>query len=296
MPNRIIRESICTSETIDDLSFGAECTFYRLLVNVDDYGRIDARPKLLKSRLYPVRDMTETELCGYLDELYNSRLIWDYSVDGRRYIQVTKWNKYQQIRTKKSKFPAPDERQVCGCSEDVKFCNQMISDENHQTQNVALNPNPNPYPNPNPNPNPKSEERVCAREEPVGNPDTTPASLPPAAGHLGDEISPEEIEQEQAVQDQAEQYVRAYRLPINSRTLDAVASDIREKGADAVRAALDAATDSDTKGGISLRFYRACLNGGHGRRGRDAPGDMVRHSREEWERSSSAAIVDLDDE
>ena len=98
------------------------------------------------------------------------------------------------------------------------------------------------------------------------------------------------------MQDQAEQYVRAYRLPLNSRTLDAVASDIREKGADAVRAALDAATDSDTKGGISLRFYRACLNGGHGRRGRDAPGDMVRHSREEWERSSSAAIVVLDDE
>ena len=98
MPNRIIRESICTSETIDDLSFGAECTFYRLLVNVDDYGRIDARPKLLKSRLYPVRDMTETELCGYLDELYNSRLIWEYSVDGRRYIQVTKWNKYHRIR------------------------------------------------------------------------------------------------------------------------------------------------------------------------------------------------------
>lgn len=124
------------------------------------------------------------------------------------------------------------------------------------------------------------------------------APSPAASGHLGDEITPEEIEQEQAVQDQAEQFVRAYRLPLNNRTLDAVVSDIRKTGADKVKAALDAATDADTKGGISLAFYRAILNGkgGHGRKGRDAPGDMIHHTREEWERSSSAAVIDLDDE
>ena len=100
------------------------------------------------------------------------------------------------------------------------------------------------------------------------------------------------------MQDQAEQFVRAYRLPLNSRTLDAVASDIRKAGADKVKAALDAATDADTKGGISLAFYRAILNGtgGHGRKGRDAPGDMIHHTLEEWDRSSCAAIIDLDDE
>ena len=92
--------------------------------------------------------------------------------------------------------------------------------------------------------------------------------------------------------------MRAYRLPLNSRTLDAVASDIRKAGADKVKAALDAATDADTKGGISLAFYRAILNGtgGHGRKGRDAPGDMIHHTLEEWDRSSCAAIIDLDDE
>ena len=43
MPNRIIKESICTSENIDQLSPFCETVFYRLIVNVDDYGRIDAR-------------------------------------------------------------------------------------------------------------------------------------------------------------------------------------------------------------------------------------------------------------
>ena len=36
MPNRIIRESICTSDSIDKLSWFEEVLFYRLIVNCDD--------------------------------------------------------------------------------------------------------------------------------------------------------------------------------------------------------------------------------------------------------------------
>lgn len=42
MPNRIIKESICVSESIDSLSWFDEVFFYRLIVNCDDYGRLDA--------------------------------------------------------------------------------------------------------------------------------------------------------------------------------------------------------------------------------------------------------------
>ena len=38
MPNRIIKESICTSENIAALSMGAEVLFYHLIVKADDYG------------------------------------------------------------------------------------------------------------------------------------------------------------------------------------------------------------------------------------------------------------------
>ena len=38
MPSRILKESICTSESLAHLSAEAEVLFYRLIVKVDDFG------------------------------------------------------------------------------------------------------------------------------------------------------------------------------------------------------------------------------------------------------------------
>lgn len=56
MPNRIIKESICTSDTIDQLGWFDEVVFYRLIVNCDDYGRFDGRSAIIKNRLFPLKD------------------------------------------------------------------------------------------------------------------------------------------------------------------------------------------------------------------------------------------------
>lgn len=61
MPNRILKESICTSSTIEGLSWFEEVCFYRLIVQCDDYGRLDARPSLLKSRLFPLREDIDSD-------------------------------------------------------------------------------------------------------------------------------------------------------------------------------------------------------------------------------------------
>ena len=55
MPNRIIRESICTSESIDGLSWFEEVLFYRLIVSCDDFGRYDGRAAIIKNRLFPLK-------------------------------------------------------------------------------------------------------------------------------------------------------------------------------------------------------------------------------------------------
>ena len=112
MPNRIIKESICTSETIDSLSPFQEIFFYRLLVNCDDYGCMDARVKVLSARLFPLRDVKEKEIENAVEKLAEVGLIGLYEVDGRRFLKVLKWADHQRLRVSKHKFPEPDEAQL----------------------------------------------------------------------------------------------------------------------------------------------------------------------------------------
>ena len=112
MPNRIIKESICTSETIDSLSPFQEIFFYRLLVNCDDYGCMDARVKVLSARLFPLRDVKEKEIESAVEKLAEVGLVGLYEVDGRRFLKVLKWADHQRLRVSKHKFPEPDEAQL----------------------------------------------------------------------------------------------------------------------------------------------------------------------------------------
>lgn len=140
MPNRILKESICTSENIDQLTPFQESFFYRLMVNCDDYGRFDARPKILASKLYPLRNLNTGHVTEALKALQEADLIVLYEVDGHMFLQIKTWDRHQQIRAKRSKFPAYDSR-----------CNQMISDDSICPRNpIQSNPIRNPYPNPNP--------------------------------------------------------------------------------------------------------------------------------------------------
>ncbi len=107
MPNRIIKESICTSDTIDRLSWFDEVVFYRLIVNCDDYGRFDGRGAILKSRLFPLKGgMGERSVRDAVRRLQAAGLVICYKAEGRPYLQLTTWDKHQQVRAKKSKYPA----------------------------------------------------------------------------------------------------------------------------------------------------------------------------------------------
>lgn len=109
MPNRFIKESICTSENIDQLTEFQEVFFYRLIVNCDDFGRCDARPKLLSSKLFPLRDIATEKVAETLDALQDADLITVYEVKGHPYLQMKTWGNHQQPRANKSKYPGPDE-------------------------------------------------------------------------------------------------------------------------------------------------------------------------------------------
>ena len=165
MPNRIIKDSICTSASVNELSAFEETFFVRLIVNVDDFGRFDARPAILKSRLFPLKAITEKQISGALRKLSTLNIVNLYEVDGKPYVMFVNWKQHQSIRAARSKYPAPqqmnaDEINCMQMNTDDFNCNQMNADEINCARNPIRNPNPNPIRNPNRNPN----THACARE------------------------------------------------------------------------------------------------------------------------------------
>ena len=105
MPTRYLKPGIRDSATIDALSPLAETLFYRLLVSVDDFGRFDARPAMVKAACYPVKDAVTSQKCdALLQELCNAGLIDVYMADGKPILQMLKWDNVPRARD--SRFPA----------------------------------------------------------------------------------------------------------------------------------------------------------------------------------------------
>ena len=129
MPNRILKESICTSENIDKLTAFQETVFYRLIVTCDDYGRADARPKLLASKLFPLKDIRPAQIEDALRGLTSAELVITYTVGGKPFLQMKTWDRHQQVRNKVSKFPSPEEAdEICNqLQSNAINCNQLIS-------------------------------------------------------------------------------------------------------------------------------------------------------------------------
>lgn len=120
MPDRIVRAGILTSEPVNKLSWAAE-VFYRRLFNVvDDYGRYDGRPTLLRAHLYPLKidRVSDADVGKWLTECVTAGLVSVYQVSGQQYLEVFKFG--QRVRADKSKWPAPP------TSADI--CQQPLSD------------------------------------------------------------------------------------------------------------------------------------------------------------------------
>lgn len=152
MPNRLLKESICTSEDIEALSTFAENMFYRLIVNCDDYGRMDARPAILKSRLYPLKDVRENQIVKALEEMELAGVVLKYTVEKKPYLQLPSWGRHQRIRNSKEKYPGPDQA-------DEKELAASCGELRQVAASCGLNPIQSES-NPNPNQNPKARAQA----------------------------------------------------------------------------------------------------------------------------------------
>lgn len=106
MPNRLLRDGICTSDAINLLSSDAEVMFYRLLVVADDYGFMDARTAILKAQCFPLKESaTLSKIEHWLNELSESKIIHRYVVEGKPFLAVQKWE--QRVRSR-PKYASPE--------------------------------------------------------------------------------------------------------------------------------------------------------------------------------------------
>ncbi len=152
MPNRLIKETICTSDKISALTDFNFRLWTCLIVYVDDFGRGDARAAIIKGRCFPLRDkVTPKDIDTGLQALADSGCIRLYKVDGQPFLCFPNWASHQSIRNQKSKYPSPDEAD-CD-SEQIDFnCMQLKSIDCKSPRNPIQSES-----NPNPNPNPKTD-------------------------------------------------------------------------------------------------------------------------------------------
>lgn len=74
---------------------------------VDDYGRYDGRPSVMRASLYPLKldNVSEPDVAKWLAECAEAVLVRGYVVSGKRFVELLDFN--QRVRTA-SKWPPPD--------------------------------------------------------------------------------------------------------------------------------------------------------------------------------------------
>ena len=143
MPNRLLKESFKSSPQIEELSWFEECVWTRLIVTVDDYGRFDARPAMLKSELFPVNEkVTKIAIEKAINHLVKVGLIQLYTVDDRPYLLIPTWEKHQRIRAHKSRFPEPVSQMTVKCQQVADKCGRNPIQSNPIQNPILIQSNP----------------------------------------------------------------------------------------------------------------------------------------------------------
>lgn len=144
MPNRILKESICTSRDINQLSAEEEVFWYRLIVNCDDYGYLDADPAIIRAKTFPRRidSVTNEAIVSWLKSLVILGMVEVFEKDGAFYLRLPSWRTHQQVRAKRRKYPQIDDSCRILLADDIN-CQQMMADDITCYRNpIQSNPNP----------------------------------------------------------------------------------------------------------------------------------------------------------
>ena len=105
---RAIKSKIWEDEFFGELSILAQLIWIGIFSRcVDDQGRMVENPSIIKSQLFPYKDISVDEISACLDE-FDGHII-RYEIAGRKYIQIEKWKDNQPLQyAVPSNYPAPE--------------------------------------------------------------------------------------------------------------------------------------------------------------------------------------------
>ena len=145
MGNRIIKDTIRTSKTVNNMTDFQFRVWTYLITYVDDFGRGSADPEILKGFVFPRRKrVTEKDIDTALADLAGMGCILLYHVDGEPYFCFPNWGTHQRIQQKRSLFPAPEDGELLPVGHGESPSVTVGHGESPPESESNSNPNPNP--------------------------------------------------------------------------------------------------------------------------------------------------------
>jgi len=127
MPNRVLHAGLLTSKRWNRCSWIAQSAYVRLLTLVDDFGRYEADPVILKSHLFPLHvepAVTVELVLDIINEWVKEDLLEIYLKEEDIFLQLKRWK--NTPRAKNSRYPNPPSANICKQMQaDARTCKQM---------------------------------------------------------------------------------------------------------------------------------------------------------------------------
>jgi uncharacterized phage protein (TIGR02220 family) len=114
MPQRLFKPGIRQSRRWNRVSWFAQSLYSRIITMVDDYGRYEGDPLLIRNEAFPLgdpdgNDIPLPEVVSALLSLVGKEMLSFYAFEGGLFLQVSKWK--ERVRAE-SKFPDPKKSEM----------------------------------------------------------------------------------------------------------------------------------------------------------------------------------------
>lgn len=95
---RMIHTKISLSEQVDSVSNWAQLLYSWSIPHADDAGVLPRKAKVLKAKVFPLKELTGDQMEALIKELITEKLLMDVTIDDKEYLYVVNFWKHQTLQ------------------------------------------------------------------------------------------------------------------------------------------------------------------------------------------------------